>query len=54
MHWRHMLVLMGNDISLAINVGVCKEEELVRKIVERHCFMYGHCEGGRTFRPMVS
>jgi len=31
-----------------------KRRRLVRKIVERHCFMCGHCEGGNTFHPMVS
>jgi hypothetical protein len=29
-----------------------KRRRLVRKIVERHCWMYGHCEGGNTFHPM--
>jgi hypothetical protein len=27
---------------------------LVRKTTKIHCFMYGHCEGGHTFRPIVS
>jgi hypothetical protein len=29
-------------------------KRLVRKIVERHCWRYGHCEGRYTYHPMVS
>jgi hypothetical protein len=31
-----------------------KRRRLVRKTVERHCWRYGHCEGGHTYHPMVS
>jgi hypothetical protein len=32
---------------------ILKRRKLVRKIVERHFFTYGNCEGGHTFHPMV-
>jgi hypothetical protein len=49
--------LVGTDGKCYFPCYECrglKRRRVVRKTTEKHCFTYGHCEGGHTFRPMVS
>jgi hypothetical protein len=48
---------VNNDEICCFPCNQCrglKRRRLVRKIVERHCWTYGHCERGHPYLPMVS
>jgi hypothetical protein len=45
------------NVKLECPCNKCRgfnRRRLVRKTIERHCWINGHVEGGFTYRPMVS